>query len=132
MADKLTFAVPVEWDGTRTYENKMIVFIGKRAFTALQDVPAGIEISNTTYWAETGVPFLDVESIRQSVTALSDEVDSLTGDVTAIDGRVTTNSNNIATLTSQLSTAVSQLSSAAATIDNIMVSLYTPYPAESE
>ena len=56
MADTLTFAVPVEWSKTTAYEQNIIVFVGKRAYTSLKAVPSGVEITDTSYWAETGVP----------------------------------------------------------------------------
>lgn len=128
MATSLTFAVPVEWNTTNTYEVNMIVFVGKRAYTAIQDVPAGIQITNTDYWSETGVPFVDLADIRQHLNQLDEDVDDLGDSVSAIDGRVSINSGNIATLTSDLATATQNLNAATQTLNNIMVSLYTPYP----
>ena len=55
MADTLTFAVPIEWSKTTAYEQNIIVFVGKRAYTSLKAVPSGVEITDTSYWAETGV-----------------------------------------------------------------------------
>lgn len=130
MAATLTFAVPVEWDSQRTYEINTIVFIGKRAFTAIQDVPTGIAIDNTSYWAETGVPDLDVSDIRAKLNSLESDIDALGTDVSGIDTRVTTNSGNIATITSQLADATTNLLAATQTLDNIMISLYKPYESE--
>lgn len=127
MATTLTFAVPVEWDSQRSYEINTIVFIGKRAFTALQDVPAGITINNDTYWAETGVPDLDVSDIRTKLNSLETNVSNLSDNVDGIDTRVTANSGNIATITQELSAATSNLLTATHTLDNIMISLYKPY-----
>lgn len=127
MANKLTFAVPVEWSSQTAYEVNMIVFVGKRAYTAIQNVPVGTEITNTAYWVETGVPDIDVQALRDAIAAVAGAVDSLETTVSGIDSRVTTNSGNIATLTTGLATAQAQIHSAQATIDNIMVSLYKPY-----
>ena len=131
MANSLTFAVPVEWSINTAYEINMIVFVGKKAYTAIQNVPTGVQITNTEYWSETGVPYVDLEDIRTHLNNIDDEIDDLDGSVTDIDGRVTTNSGNIATLTQGLSDAVSALNNATATINNIMVSLYTPYPTQN-
>lgn len=49
MANKLTFAVPVTWDQSRAYEVNLIVFVGRKAYTALQNVPANTPITNTQY-----------------------------------------------------------------------------------
>lgn len=132
MAASLTFAVPVEWDINTAYEINMIVFVGKKAYTAIQNVPTGIQITNTAYWSETGVPYIDLEDIRQHLNILDSDVSTLESDVEGLDSRITTNSGNIATLTQGLADAVSALNSATATINNIMVSLYTPYPTQNQ
>ena len=131
MAASLTFAVPVEWDITTAYEVNMIVFVGKKAYTAIQNVPTGVQITNTSYWSETGVPYVDLEDIRTHLNTLDTEVSDLDTSVDGLDSRVTTNSGNIATLTQGLANAVTALNSATTTINNIMVSLYTPYPTRN-
>lgn len=132
MAASLTFAVPVEWNIQSTYEINMIVFVGKKAYTAIQNVPTGIQITNTEYWSETGVPYVDLNDIRTHLNNLDSDVDNLEDDVSGLDSRVSTNSTNIATLTSDLATAVSALNTATQTLNNIMVSLYTPYPTQNQ
>jgi hypothetical protein len=130
MASKLTFAVPVTWNNERAYEVNMIVFVGKRAYTAIQDVPTGVQIDNTQYWAETGVPYVDTSALETSIETLSDAIDTINDTtIPALDTRVSANSGNIATITGSLATAQEQINSAQATIDNIMISLYTPYSA---
>lgn len=131
MATSLTFAVPVEWNINTAYEINMIVFVGKKAYTAIQNVPTGIQITNTDYWSETGVPYVDLEDIRSHLNTLDTEVSGLDTAVSGLDTRVTTNSGNIATLTQGLANAVAALNTATETINNIMVSLYTPYPTQS-
>ena len=132
MATSLTFAVPVEWNIQTAYEINMIVFVGKRAYTAIQNVPTGVEITNTTYWSETGVPYVDLADIRTHLNNLDTEVAGLDSDIAALDTRVNTNSGNIASLTQQLATAVSSLNTATQTLENIMISLYTPYPTQNQ
>lgn len=132
MASSLTFAVPVEWSINTAYEVNMIVFVGKKAYTAIQNVPTGVQITNTEYWSETGVPYVDLQDIRTHLNNIDDEIDGLDDSVSDIDGRVTTNSGNIATLTQGLSDAVTALNNATATINNIMISLYTPYPTQNQ
>lgn len=129
MATSLTFAVPVEWDINTAYEVNMIVFVGKRAYTAVQNVPTGVQITNTDYWSETGVPFVDLQDIRDHLNTLDGEVDGLGDDISGLDARVGTNSTNIAQLTSDLATATANLNAATQTLNNIMVSLYKPYSA---
>ncbi len=132
MATSLTFAVPVEWNINTAYEINMIVFVGKKAYTAIQDVPTGIQITNTAYWSETGVPYVDLADIRNHLNLLDTEVSDIGDDVDALDSRVTTNSGNIATLTQDLATAVASLRTATQTLNNIMISLYTPYPTQNQ
>lgn len=131
MANSLTFATPVEWNINTAYEVNMIVFVGKKAYTAIQNVPTGIQITNTAYWSETGVPYVDLEDIRTHLNNLDSDVSDLDTAVDGLDSRVTTNSGNIATLTQGLANAVTALNSATETINNIMVSLYTPYPTQN-
>lgn len=131
MAASLTFAVPVEWNINTAYEINMIVFVGKRAYTSIQNVPTGIQITNTAYWSETGVPYVDLEDIRTHLNELDSDVSALDTAVDGLDSRVATNSGNIATLTQSLASAVSALNEATGTINNIMVSLYTPYPTQN-
>lgn len=132
MAASLTFAVPVEWNIQSTYEINMIVFVGKRAYTAIQNVPTGIQITNTEYWSETGVPYVDLDDIRTHLNQLDSDVSDLDDAVTAMDTRVSTNSGNIATLTQGLANAVTALNTATNTINNIMISLYTPYSSQQQ
>lgn len=126
MASTLTFAVPVEWSNTRTYEINNIVFIGKKAYTALQDVPTGIEITNTAYWSETGVPFVDLTDIRAKLNELDLEVDENTADIATAQADIITNANSITQLSTRLTAAVSSIEADAARLNNIMITLYTP------
>lgn len=126
MPSSLTFAVPVEWSRTSTYEINNIVFVGKRAFTALQNVPTGIDITNTTYWAETGVPYVDLSDIRAKLNELDEAVDENTEDIATAQSDIVTNANNITQLSTRLNTAVTSIEADAARLNNIMITLYTP------
>lgn len=126
MATTLTFAIPVEWSNTRTYEINNIVFVGKKAYTAIQNVPTGIEITNTLYWSETGVPFVDLSEIRSKLAELDDDVTQNTSDISDAQDSIVVNANNITTLTNRLNTAVTNLESEVARVNNIMITLYTP------
>ena len=80
MADTLTFAVPVEWSKSATYEQNIIVFVGKRAYTSLKAVPSGVEITDTSYWAETGVPTAsEVSALRTRMDDAESSIAHLTG-----------------------------------------------------
>ena len=126
MASTLTFAVPVEWSKTSTYTVNTIVFVGKRAYTAIQDVPTGIEITNTSYWIETGVPTADVDALRTQLNSLSDTVEQNTDDIAENAGDIVTLGNSITTVSNNLATATQNLNDATKRLDNIMITLYTP------
>lgn len=126
MASSLTFAVPVEWNSTTAYEINMIVFVGKKAYTALQNVPAGTEITNTDYWSETGVPFVDIAAIRTKLNEIEGEVDDNTADIETAQADILTNANNITQVSTRLNAAVSSIEADAARLNNIMITLYSP------
>lgn len=63
------FAKPAQWDKTRQYEPLTIVMHEGNSYTSRQFVPAGIEITNDTFWALTGNYNAQVEQYRQEVTA---------------------------------------------------------------
>lgn len=61
------FADPLEWDNTKTYEPLTIVYNNGNSYTSKQYVPAGIEITNTHYWALTGNYNAQIEQYRDEV-----------------------------------------------------------------
>lgn len=76
------FASPLEWSGTQEYEPLTIVAYQGNSYTSMQSVPAGINIANTEYWAQTGNYNAQIEAYRQEVLAY--------------DQRITANANAIA------------------------------------
>ena len=128
MASKLTFAIPVEHDSTRAYENNIIVFVGKKAYTSIQAVPANTPITNESYWVETGVG--DIKDIVTRITSLEDDMDDAESAISTNASNILANTGDIATLTTNLATAVQNLNDATRSIENIMISLYTP-PTQS-
>lgn len=76
------FADPLEWSDTIGYEPLTVVLHEGNSYTSRQSVPVGIDIGNTTYWAETGNYNAQIEAYRQEVLAY--------------DGRITANANAIA------------------------------------
>ena len=129
MANTLTFAVPVEWSKTTAYEINNIVFVGKRAYTAIQDVPTGIEITNTAYWSETGVPYVDLTSIRNKLNELESDMDTAQSDITQAQSDIVSNANNITSLNTRLTNAVASIEADATRLNNVIITLYTPYTA---
>ena len=75
------FADPIEWDNTKTYEPLTIVYYQGNSFTSRQAVPAGIDITNETYWAETGNYNAQVEQYRTEVLAFDGRIDTLEDDL---------------------------------------------------
>lgn len=64
------FADPTEWDNTKAYESLTIVLHEGNSYTSRQAVPVGADISNETYWAETGNYNAQVETYRKEVLAV--------------------------------------------------------------
>lgn len=83
-------ADPFEWDSTRTYEPLTIVSHNGNSYTSRQYVPAGIDISNSSYWALTGNYNAQIEQYRTEVQNF--------------DGRIASNAANIATNTADIAT----------------------------
>lgn len=63
------FANPIEWDGTRAYEPLTIVLYKGNSYTTRQYTPAGIEINDDAFWAETGNYNAQIEQYRNEVRA---------------------------------------------------------------
>lgn len=130
MPNTLTFAVPVTWNQQTAYEINTIVFIGKKAYTAIQNVPAGTTITNTDYWIETGVTSPDVEELRDALDALAGDVDANTANIATNSASIVSLGNQLTTVSNNLATATANLADATQRLDNIMITLYTP-PASS-
>lgn len=77
------FAEPIDWDNTRTYEPLTIVLYQGNSYTSRQHVPAGIEITDTRYWAETGNYNAQVEAYRTEVLHYAESVDGMADDIAA-------------------------------------------------
>lgn len=56
-----------EWDNSIQYEPLTIVLYQGNSYTSKTFVPVGVDINNTTYWAETGNYNAQVEQYRQDV-----------------------------------------------------------------
>ena len=56
-----------EWDSTKTYEPLMVVTYQGASYTSRQYVPAGIEITNESYWALSANYNAQVEAYRKEV-----------------------------------------------------------------
>ena len=67
-----------EWDKNRSYENLSIVTYSGTSYTSTKNVPVGIDISDTEYWAMTGNYNAQVEEYRKETGALSSKVEQIT------------------------------------------------------
>lgn len=63
------FADPIDWDKTKTYEPLTIVYHQGNSYTSRQSVPAGVDITNTTYWALTGNYNAQIEQYRKETAS---------------------------------------------------------------
>lgn len=63
------FADPIDWDKTKTYEPLTIVYYQGNSYTSRQSVPAGVDITNTTYWALTGNYNAQIEQYRKETAS---------------------------------------------------------------
>ena len=63
------FADPIEWDKTKTYEPLTIVYHQGNSYTSRQSVPAGVDITDTTYWALTGNYNAQIEQYRKETAS---------------------------------------------------------------
>ena len=63
------FADPIDWDNTKTYEPLTIVYHQGNSYTSRQSVPAGVGITDTTYWALTGNYNAQIEQYRKETAS---------------------------------------------------------------
>lgn len=63
------FADPIDWDKTKTYEPLTIVYHQGNSYTSRQSVPAGVDITDPTYWALTGNYNAQIEQYRKETAS---------------------------------------------------------------
>ena len=78
------FADPIYWDSTKTYEPLTVVYNQGSSYTSRQYVPAGIDISNDTYWARTGNYNAQIEQYRSEVATFDDRITTNETNITAL------------------------------------------------
>ena len=64
----------IAWDNSAPYEPLTIVLYQGNSYTSRQHVPAGIDISNTQYWALTGNFNAQVEQYRSEVQGFAGDI----------------------------------------------------------
>ena len=97
--------VPVfvgEWDSTKAYEALSIVQHNGNSYTSVQAVPSGIDIEDTSFWAETGNYNAQVEAYRKEVLGYTGQIedvavkaDSALEQCRALEPKITANTNSI-------------------------------------
>lgn len=70
-----------EWDNSDAYEPLTIVYYNGDTYTSRRYVPAGIDISDTTYWVITGRYNAQVEQYRQEVLSFQGQIDDIRNDM---------------------------------------------------
>lgn len=93
------FADPLTWDITKTYEPLTIVYYQGNSYTSRQAVPAGIDITNTDFWALTGNYNAQIEQYRTEVQTFDGRITANTSSNTAQDAQLAgTSSSGLKTL----------------------------------
>lgn len=110
------FADPLEWDIKKTYEPLTIVLYQGNSYTSRQAVPADIDITNESYWAQTGNYNAQIEQYRQETQAVSQKAEENAQDII-------TNSADISALEADLTTETNNRTSGDTTLDNKITSV---------
>lgn len=87
------FADPIEWSSTNTYEALEIVMHEGNSYTSKTFVPAGIDISNQTYWVKTADYNAQIEQYRKEVEKLAEEIGQRDADYATVKDMVADSSN---------------------------------------
>ena len=115
----------IEWDNSKPYEPLTVVLYQGNSFTSRQYVPAGVEITNEAFWAETGNFNAQIEQYRREVAQLREDYtqykENLTESIENWETETTTSLSNWKTnTTTELDTWKDETESAfTAAIDNI-------------
>lgn len=104
------FADPIEWDNTRAYEPLTIVLYQGNSFTTRQYTPAGIDINNAAFWAETGNYNAQVEGYRKEVQDVKAENAENTAKIAENTDKIAENTDKIAENTGKIGELSNQLS----------------------
>lgn len=106
------FADPAEWSITREYDALSIVTQGGNTYWAKTNVPAGIQITNTTYWFLSAYPDAQIQQYRAEVQAYAQEVEGFAGQISSLQTTVaghTTSLNSLDTRVDDLEETVDVL-----------------------
>lgn len=88
----------IEWDNSAPYEPLTIVLWQGNSYTSRQHVPAGVEITDEQYWANTGNYNAQIEQYRQDVRNLGGRVSKNETDIIENADDIATVNGNLAIL----------------------------------
>ena len=77
-------ADPVEWNSATAYERLTIVQHLGDTYVSKIDVPAGVQITNETYWIRFATFNAQYESLRSRIEQNSSNIDSMQDDITEL------------------------------------------------
>lgn len=88
------FADPLEWSDTMEYEPLSIVLYQGNSYTSRQFVPSGINISDESFWANTGNYNAQIEQYRQEVQRFDNRIAANTQNITSNSEAISSIANN--------------------------------------
>lgn len=112
-----------EWDSSVEYEPLTIVLYQGNSYTSRQFVPAGIAITNTRYWLQTGNWNSQIEEYRREVQDYSDRITAAQETADAAQDAVETETKIRLGADSALSDRIFENSAAIARIDTSLANL---------
>lgn len=77
----------IEWDNSKPYEPLSVVTYQGNSYTSKQYVPSKVEITDETYWAQTGNYNAQIESYRREVKECQDTNQELKKNVSVLNAR---------------------------------------------
>ncbi|AQS50714.1 hypothetical protein PAEH1_02590 [Paenalcaligenes hominis] len=104
-----------EWDAEQGYLFGQIVKSDGALYRALQEVPKGTPVSNTTYWEKIG----NYDSLGEAVTSLVARVTSAEADIDELTGAVVANSTDVTQLQSTVTNLDQEVQGNAIAIESL-------------
>lgn len=83
-----------QWDKNKSYESLSIVLNQGDSYTSKQDVPIGVELSNSLFWVKTGDYNAQIQQMANDVTNISNTVNKNSEDIEVNNLKIKTLENN--------------------------------------
>ena len=119
------FADPLQWDNARTYEPLTIVQHQGNSYTSRQSVPIGIDITNESYWSQTGNYNAQIEQYRQEVQSFDARITKNASDITTANDSIAAETTRATAKETELQEGISDVRSTATTNKSDIASLET-------